>query len=521
MNPEPERQGATASLDEPTPQARGQEGNVPGWWPLGWTIPPRPNLPEPKWGGLEAFVLLQFLIPAVVFWPGAGAGLLRTASRAAVFGLGLAVWFAVAWVASSPKARRRSRWRARWQPSDSFPARNWLLAGLVWQIVMVLHPTTNSLTSALASVALAASVAAPAFFVGLVEVTPARLRRLALLVFATQAINAGLGVAQVVRPERFLPPSLRNPENPRELIAKAYAYVDGSGRLVVRPPGLTDQPGAASASGASAGLLGLALAVAPGFSWRWRLAGLAGSAFGLLAISFSMVRAALAMELICLASLVGLWVFQRRTRQLVALGGMSALVIASALSVVLASSSGGAILERFGSLFQDDPSKIYQENRGRFLIHTFETMLMDMPLGGGLGRWGMIHVYFGNPATLSGAEQYWVEIQWSAWALDGGWPLVIVMTAALWAGFRSTWRAARDPLLEDSARYWSGVILALNLSVLALTFSYVPFVSPIGANFWLLAACCARCARSETPLRPNASMNGPSKPPGWTAPHSS
>jgi len=480
----------------------GQGRATPRGVPPGWGWPPGPKPPEPGWGGLEAFVLLQFLIPAVVFWPGAGAGALRIASRAAVFGLGLVVWVAVAWAASGAVARRRLSWRARWQPSSPFPARHWLLASLVWQLVMVLHPTTNSLASALASVTLAASVAAPAFFVGLVEVTPARLKRLVLLVFVTQAFHAGLGVAQVARPELFLPPSLKHPENPRDLIAKAYAYVDGSGRLVVRPPGLSDQPGAASATGASAGLLGMALAVAPGVAWGWRLVGLSGAALGLLAISFSMVRAALAVELFCLAALVGLWILQRRIRQLVAFGGVAGFAALGVLTVVLASPARGAILERFGSLVRDDPSKLYQEHRGRFLTHTFETMLVEMPLGGGLGRWGMIHVYFGNPNSLSGSEQYWVEIQWSAWALDGGWPLVIVMTAALGAAVRSTWRAAHDPLLEDPARYWSGVILAWNLSVLALTLSYVPFVSPMGAHFWLLAASCARCGRTWPPVPP-------------------
>ena len=36
--------------------------------------------------------------------------------------------------------------------------------------------------------------------------------------------------------------------------------------------------------------------------------------------------------------------------------------------------------------------------------------------------------------------------------------------------------------------YWAAVVVASNLSIIATCFSYVTFLSPIGLQFWLLAA---------------------------------
>ena len=46
-------------------------------------------------------------------------------------------------------------------------------------------------------------------------------------------------------------------------------------------------------------------------------------------------------------------------------------------------------------------------------------------LGAGLGRWGMMRYYFGNPWSRHSAA-LWAELQFPAWILDGGIILTVL-----------------------------------------------------------------------------------------------
>jgi hypothetical protein len=130
---------------------------------------------------------------------------------------------------------------------------------------------------------------------------------------------------------------------------------------------------------------------------------------------------------------------------------------------------------------------VYYSNRGYFLEGTLEHYVPEYPLGAGLGRYGMANAYFGNNGDPS-RPPLWVEIQWTAWVLDGGvlvmvlYPLALLLTA-LWA-FRLALQR------EDPGEFWlwGSIIFAYDLGAIALTFSYPFFMSQAGMEFWLLNA---------------------------------
>jgi hypothetical protein len=74
----------------------------------------------------------------------------------------------------------------------------------------------------------------------------------------------------------------------------------------------------------------------------------------------------------------------------------AALVI---LPFLWATSIGGhAVEERFSGLIDAGILASYQQNRGIFLDYTLNDLLFRFPFGAGLGRWGMMQVYFPDRA---------------------------------------------------------------------------------------------------------------------------
>ena len=109
------------------------------------------------------------------------------------------------------------------------------------------------------------------------------------------------------------------------------------------------------------------------------------------------------------------------------------------------------------------------------------------PLGCGLGRWGMMYVYFGDHNAPRERAALWAEVQITGWAYDGGYPLLIAYMLAALLALADSLRIAlrcRDP----DVAFWAAVITACNFGTLTLILSYPAFVSPVGAQFWLLSA---------------------------------
>jgi hypothetical protein len=133
------------------------------------------------------------------------------------------------------------------------------------------------------------------------------------------------------------------------------------------------------------------------------------------------------------------------------------------------------------TLFAQDPVSLYQASRGGQLVYTFDDLISTYPLGAGLGRWGMIGGYFGG-----GDHPLWAEIQVAGWAIDGGIPLILVSVGAVVVALFHLWRVAgTDP--DAKVRACAAIALAANLGTAALIFSFTPFVTQIGLQFWFLA----------------------------------
>jgi hypothetical protein len=154
-----------------------------------------------------------------------------------------------------------------------------------------------------------------------------------------------------------------------------------------------------------------------------------------------------------------------------------------AVSFLLAVTLGGqSVVERFRSLFADDPMSVYYRARGVQLDYTLTEMLYQFPLGAGLGRWGMAAGYFGT-STLPGI---WAEIQITGWMIDGGVPLIVLYMGALIVTALTQFRLAGLTGYPRVAAC-GAVIFAANLGTAVMVASFTPFVAQIGIQYWFLA----------------------------------
>jgi hypothetical protein len=421
---------------------------------------------SPAWGWLETVILSLTLFPALLFIPGLAK--VRTATRVVAYAITLVAWFFVS-----------QRDRAN-PAADTFPARPWLVFSMVWLSLSIFHPSAHTLLSASAQAALYVTIFCPAFWGPSALDARRQLPRILAILFLCNALSAAVGVAQVFRPATFMPPdmpALRNEYGGQNLV-----YETADGRTIFRPTGLTDTPGGASIAGVTAAVLGFCWALRPVAFWK-RLAGLGFGFLGVAVIYFTHVRVALIMLALSLAAQVGLFVLQRNFRQAALLAGGGAAALLGALLWAIRS-VGGAVADRFLTLFQGDPVTLFEQNRGGFVRHAFEHLLWEAPLGAGMGWWGMTHQYFGD---LRINTDVWCELMWQAWLQDGGIPLLVGYTGAIAAAL---WDTARIALTcpDREVAYWGGVVCSLNLALVAGCFCFIPFLSPMGIQFWLLAA---------------------------------
>jgi len=340
----------------------------------------------------------------------------------------------------------------------------------------LLNPATNSLLAGAAQIALYAAILSPLYWMGHIRMDVACFRRVILTLWAFQTLSAAFGILQVYYPGRFEPAlSQALDADYRE----ALMITLPNGARVYRPMGLTDTPGGAATAGFYATLLAFGLVMTER-RWLLRLLCLASMAMGLFCIYLSQVRVNLVLTAVCVLvyAVMLMWRgdFARLSWTIII-----AYLVAMASFAWAVSVGNKVVTERLNTLVEDRPGEVYHKNRGIFLRHAFEDVLPNYPLGMGLGRWGMINQYFGHEDVL------WVEIQWQAWAIDGGIPLmasyvVAVLTASFVALRIALRRSPRDLGL------WGALIVAYDVGALALTFSYAIFIGQLGLDFWLLNA---------------------------------
>ena len=192
--------------------------------------------------------------------------------------------------------------------------------------------------------------------------------------------------------------------------------------------------------------------------------------------------------------------FQQRKQRAVHLRRSWPAASSSRRSRLRSRSAAQSIAERTLTLFAQDPVSLYSASRGGQLVYTFDDLLHSYPLGAGLGRWGMIGGYFGG-----GSER-------AALGRDPGGGLghrrrhPARSHQRRGARRRAPGRAAARalPIRMPKVRACAGIVLAANLGTAALIFSFTPFVTQIGLQFWFLAGAVHgdRHARGRARRRP-------------------
>jgi hypothetical protein len=426
-----------------------------------------PSAEDEQWGWAEAFLLFQFLWGIALFVPGMQA--YRAYLRALPYVTSLG---ALAYYYRRPTG----------QPVH--PSAKWLIVSLVVLVLNLLHSSTHSAAGA-AQVVFQLSIVAPALWMTRTVRSEAKLARLLWIVFASSALSSALGVLQVYYPDQFLPPefsALGREMNPNLVSSLTYRGADG--QEIVRPPGLSDLPGGSAVAAMLTMALGVVLAFRHQTSMVLRAACLALAAVGMTVLLLTQVRS------LALAAAASVGVFALlRLRQGRAVAGAASLAFGGAAVIgayVWAVAVGGdSLADRFLGLFDDGVVRTFQEERGAFLTYTLSELIFEYPFGAGIGRWGMMHVYFGDSAMWD-APPIHVEIQPTGWLLDGGIPLWIAMGAAIVAGLRASYLVAvrADGSLQESGT----AILCLQLTLLAICFTGPAFNTQLGVQYWALTA---------------------------------
>ncbi len=423
----------------------------------------------PKWGWLEWLTLSLPLMPALMFIPGLSA--LRTLARVAAFLIPLIAWGFVA-----IKGKKRSG-------RDDFISFKWMNICTIYIFLELLNPQgIASPLAALAQCMLLVSIISPIYWTAWDLKSSKQVPRLMMILFVCNAAGGFVGILQARYPGRFDPPAMPAFKNLGEDTAKAvFSYETDDGRTIMRPCGLTDSPGGAAGAGSIAGLLGLCWALRPIAVWKKGIS-LIFAFLGIAAVYYTQVRSALVVEVVCIAMIIALFVLQGNVAAATKMASTGASVIAGALVWVVVN-VGSAVLDRFSTLVKEDQGQLYQNSRGMYVENTFTHMIWEAPLGAGLGRYGQSYGYFSNGAT----ESLWAEVQWPAWAADGGIFLLFAYPVAVLLAIADSARIAlKCP--DKEVAYWAAVVAAINFSIFAHCFSFVPFVCAEGIQFWTFAA---------------------------------
>jgi hypothetical protein len=354
-----------------------------------------------------------------------------------------------------------------------------LIAALLLLVLNLLHPTSQAYAG-FAQCIFQLSIAAPMFWMHKSVRSARHLEVLLALTLVANFASAAVGVLQVYFPEHYMPPQIS-----RQLsddLVSSMTYVGMDGRVIMRPPGLSDTPGGASVAGGLTALLGLGLCLYTRKLWQTLIAAGMG-AVGLAAVYLTQVRSVLLMALGAIVLIVGIAVRQGRLARAgwgVAIGG--SVIVASFLWA--ASIGGSAVQDRFLSIGQQGALSTYQENRGNFLSYTVGDLVNEYPLGAGVGRWGMMQTYFGDP--LASAGNIHVEIQLTGWLLDGGIPMWVLYGAAILLSIGSTLGSTigRSAAIQRIAP----LVVGMQVFILGMAMAGPTFNMQLGILFWAAGA---------------------------------
>ena len=418
-------------------------------------------------GFVEWFAIGQTILPALLFLPGSQA--YRLPIRTGAYAVSL-VAFAMWWF------NRGGRQRGK------HPATGWIILMMVWLGLMMLHPDTGSLVG-VAQIGLYTAILCPVFWAGAYVLNRQQLVRALVVLLVCNGINSMVGVLQVYNPDRWMPKqlSLVYVGQGGEMMLASSTFIGLNGRMMVRPPGLFDSAGAVAGAAMVATILGLVFCLEP-IAWWKRGVSLGFAVAGMSALYLSHVRAAFVMTLAMMVAYVGLLMIQNQKKRLVGFAVLSFGLVVVGLSIAT-TLGGDSVADRFSTLLQEDPRELYYQSRGIQVKSAMTVLVDEYPFGAGLGRWGMLSYYFGENGPQS--RGLFAEVQPNAWMLDGGVPLVglysLVLIVTLFGDLKLI-RSLADP--ED--RLLATIVVAANVGTLGLVFTFVPFGTAVGMQFWFL-----------------------------------
>jgi hypothetical protein len=432
-------------------------------------------------GFVEWFAVGQTLLPALLFLPGSQP--YRLPIRTGAYAVSLVV-FAIWWFDRGGRQRGRH------------PATGWIILTMVWLAMMTLHPDSGPVVG-VAQVCLYFAILSPVFWASAYVTTRQRLVRALVVLLVCNGINSMVGVMQVYDPDRWMPRQLSSVYLGQggEMILASSTFVGLNGRVMIRPPGLFDAAGAVAGAAMVATMLGLVFCLEP-IAWWKRGVSLGFAMAGMSALYLSHVRAAFVMTLAMMAAYLALLIIQNQKTRVVAFGVFGVGLIVVGLSAATAL-GGESVAVRFQTLLEGDPRDLYYQSRGIQVKSAMTELVDEYPFGAGLGRWGMLSYYFGERGRQS--RGLFAEVQPNAWMLDGGIPLValygLVLIVTL-LGDLSLIRSLADP--ED--RLLATIVVAANVGTIGLVFTFVPFGTAVGMQFWFLEGML-RGAMADRPRR--------------------
>jgi hypothetical protein len=441
------------------------------------SVPPHQGRSGDRW--LMAFVSLEISCQLLLSFGGADQPV-RITVRAVAIGAGLAFIFLV------PGPTRR------------LSVLPWLVATVTVLVLNLFHPETEGFLSGFAQALLYVSILSPLLWVPRLPITPKTLERTLGIFWAFHFASTGIGILQVMFPGSFQTALSSSVAAAGEGPLQALMLTLNDGTRVLRPMGLTDVPGAASASGMYAVIFGAAFLIR---SKRLLTRGLfiVSMLAGIACIALCQIRALAVVVAIALATLGLLLVRARKFWQLTIIGATVGVAVVAGAMLALAVASQ-QVQSRFESFLEDRPEEIYASNRGVFLEQTITEYIPEYPLGAGLGRWGMMYYYFGGEDITR--PPLYAELQLTGWIFDGGLPLLAAYLGLLIAALWSVYRVILD-YKDAQLTTWAIFILSYDIGLVGLVFSYPLFVGQLGLEFWLFNAAlltAASATRVDTRL---------------------
>lgn len=424
--------------------------------------PRRAVRPARETAAMVFFVAAQFLLPGLLMIPGSQK--YRFVIRAIPYAssLLLLAYFA---------GKRR---RVRLPPGGIF-------IGIALAILAINLPRPDSPSMAgIAQLVFQVAIAAPLFWGAKMVANTEDLYRLLRLFFLANAIGTVVGALQVINPDVYLPRDFGMAKES----AESLSYKAASGKKMYRPPGLSDVPWGAAVTGSLTAFSGILLMSDARLTLIMRLACLAMAGLGVFDIYMCHVRSLLLVTAAAILVASFLMAMQGRLRQAGLVWLALALVVVGAFSYAVRV-GGEATAKRFLRVADEGLATSFEKNRGGFVIHTFNWLLPQYPLGAGVGRWGMMNVYFADRKDKTAPPPLYAEIQITGWLLDGGVPMWFFYGGGILIAMGYSLRLAsraRGRELEVLAIY----VFGFGVLIATQAFASPTFNTSMGIQFWAL-----------------------------------